>query len=215
MHQFGQNSRINMWNFEAVFLKTSEFKLLPWSLGSYWIVQWWIFVCFRKELDAALMRLLNDLSDEEEQSFYNLSDCKSRVGEEATEMGIWRTNNFALGRSHSKCSNGIFPKLSRFNHSCVPTAEFRWWVKHFLHAILSMCVNLTSLFRNEKQRRQEIRAIRSISTGQEICLCYFTTSILEAGKDERQEYLRSRYGFDCDCEACQLSGKHYLELNLS
>jgi len=152
------------------------------------VVPWWVRHSLYpgKELDAALMRLLNDLSDEEEQSFYNLSDCKSRVGEEATEMGIWRTNNFALGRSHSKCSNGIFPKLSRFNHSCVPTAEFRW---------------------NEKQRRQEIRAIRSISTGQEICLCYFTTSILEAGKDERREYLRSRYGFDCDCEACQLSGE--------
>ena len=132
-----------------------------------------------------MLRLLNELTDEQEDQFYSLSDCKVGHGEEATEMGIWRTNNFALGRSHSKCSNGIFPKLSRFNHSCVPNSEFRW---------------------NDKLNRQEIRAIRSIEIGQEICLCYFTTSVLSSCKAERQEYLESRYGFVCDCEACRLSG---------
>ena len=140
----------------------------------------------RQELDKALMRLLDELTDEQEEAFYSLSDCKSEEGEEATEMGIWRTNNFALGRSHSKCSNGIFPKLSRFNHSCVPTAEFRW---------------------NERLKRQEIRAIRRIRVGQEICLCYFTTVMLEASKAERREYLQTRYGFVCECEACNLVGK--------
>jgi len=132
------------------------------------------------------MRLLNDLTDEQEEQFYSLSDCKSEEGEEATEMGIWRTNNFALGRTHSKCSNGIFPKLSRFNHSCVPTAEFRW---------------------NERRQMQEIRAIRHIRVGQEICLCYFTTKVLEQSKAERQEYLQTRYGFLCDCDACRLTGE--------
>ena len=117
--------------------------------------------------------------------FYNLSDCKVEEGAESTELGIWRTNNFALGRSSSRSKNGIFPKLSRFNHSCVPSAEFRW---------------------NAGLNRQEIRAIRDIVPGEEITLCYFTVEIMVLSKSDRQEYLRDHYGFTCDCQACSLEG---------
>ena len=117
--------------------------------------------------------------------FYNLSDCKVEEGEQITELGIWKTNNFALGRSSSKSNNGIFPKLSRFNHSCVPSAEFRW---------------------NETLNRQEIRAIREIVPGEEITLCYFTVGIMELSKKGRQEYLRDHYRFTCACPACSLEG---------
>ena len=112
-------------------------------------------------------------------------------GEEPTELGIWRTNNFALGRSNNKSKNGIFPELSRFNHSCVPSAEFRW---------------------NEKLHRQEIRSIRNISPGEEITLCYFTLDIMAQSKKDRQDYLEGHYGFICDCIACSLKGKKTLTL---
>ena len=132
------------------------------------------------------MSALDELPDDEVEMFYNLSDCKADEGEEATELGIWRTNNFALGRSNNKSKNGIFPNLSRFNHSCVPSAEFRW---------------------NEKLYRQEIRAIREISPGEEITLCYFTLEVMGQSKKDRQEYLESHYGFICACQACSLEGK--------
>ena len=132
------------------------------------------------------MSALDELPDDEVEMFYNLSDCKAAEGEEATELGIWRTNNFALGRSNNKSKNGIFPNLSRFNHSCVPSAEFRW---------------------NEKLYRQEIRAIREISPGEEITLCYFTLEVMGQSKKDRQEYLESHYGFICACQACSLEGK--------
>ena len=105
---------------------------------------------FRKELINNILKALDDLPDDAVEMFYNLSDCKVEEGEESTELGIWRTNNFALGRSNTRSKNGIFPRLSRFNHSCVPSAEFRW---------------------NEILNRQEIRAIRDIIPGEEITLC--------------------------------------------
>ena len=100
-------------------------------------------------------------------------------------LGIWRTNNFALGPSHSKCSNGVFPTIARFNHSCIPNAEFSW---------------------SEKRGRQEVRAIKSIEIGEEISLCYFTSKWQLESAEVRRDYLFDHYGFRCDCKACSLTG---------
>ena len=118
----------------------------------------------------------------------SLSDCKAGENEEKSELGIWRTNNFALGRSHSKCSNGIFPTIARFNHSCIPSAEFCW---------------------NEKAGKQEIRAIRNIRAQEEITLCYFTSQWQLEDSDVRRHYLLEYYGFCCTCRACELTGKYF------
>ena len=96
---------------------------------------------FRRELTEFIQNALASLGEVGADQFYALSDCKSDEDEEKTELGIWRTNNFALGRSSKKCDNGIFAGISRFNHSCVPSAEFRW---------------------NSVVRKQEVRAIRDI-----------------------------------------------------
>ncbi len=70
-----------------------------------------------------------------------------------TAMGIWRTNNFCLGRSGPRADNGIFLELSRFNHSCMPNAEFHW---------------------NSVLKKQEVRAIKDIRQDEEVTLCYMT-----------------------------------------
>ena len=59
---------------------------------------------FRKpkitELEEILCQFLDQLSEEKRQLFMSLSDCKvDENEEEKTELGIWRTNNFALGES--------------------------------------------------------------------------------------------------------------------
>ena len=101
-------------------------------------------------------------------------------------LGIWRTNNFALGPSHTKVSNGIFPTIARFNHSCIPNAEFFW---------------------NDKRQEQEVRAITSIDVGEEITLCYFISKWQLEPAKVRKQYLYEHYGFQCDCKGCSLTGE--------
>ena len=36
------------------------------------------------------------------------------VGEEKSEDGIWRTNNFALGCAGPRSNNGLFVQMSRY-----------------------------------------------------------------------------------------------------
>ena len=110
----------------------------------------------------------------------SLSDCKS---EDKSEIGIWRTNNFALGPTSPKTSNGIFPTIARFNHSCLPSAEFVW---------------------NEKEGKQDIRAIRDIQASEEITLCYFTSKNQLESVELRKQYLLDFYGFECCCHVCSL-----------
>ena len=113
----------------------------------------------------------------------SLSDCKS---EDKSEIGIWRTNNFALGPTSPKTSNGIFPTIARFNHSCLPSAEFVW---------------------NEKEGKQDIRAIRDIQASEEITLCYFTSKNQLESVELRKQYLLDFYGFECCCHVCSLKGE--------
>lgn len=131
-----------------------------------------------------MCRFLDELPEDKRRLFMSLSDCKAGEDEEKTELGIWRTNNFALGRSHSKSSNGIFPTIARFNHSCIPSAEFSW---------------------NEKAGKQEIRAIRDIQAQEEITLCYFTSKWQLEPLETRRQYLQDCYGFACNCKVCQPS----------
>ena len=138
---------------------------------------------FRKDLEDTLSKFLEDLPEDKYQLFMSLSDCKS---EEKSEIGIWRTNNFALGPTSPKSSNGIFPTIARFNHSCFPSAEFVW---------------------NEKQGKQDIRAIRDIQASEEITLCYFTSKNQLENMEQRKQYLLDFYGFECCCAVCSLKGE--------
>merc|ERR1711892_258446 len=112
------------------------------------VVPWWVRHSMfpGKEKKDFLDRAVRELSTEQRKGFYNLHDSKVSEDEAKTIDGIWRTNNFALGPSCSRSDNGLFLNISRFNHSCVPYAEFVW---------------------NEDKRMQEIKAIRDIPEGEE------------------------------------------------
>lgn len=152
------------------------------------VVPWWVRHSMfpGKEKKDFLDRAVRELSTEQRKGFYNLHDSKVSEDEAKTIDGIWRTNNFALGPSCSRSDNGLFLNISRFNHSCVPYAEFVW---------------------NEEKRMQEIRAIRDIPEGEEITICYFTLLVAARSQKERREFLLSHYGFPCDCVACNLVGE--------
>ncbi len=102
------------------------------------------------ELKRAVEEAVENMPKEDRERFFRLCDSKCEEGEEdmkheifsrivinritsntvsgepKTALGIWRTNNFCLGRSGPRTDNGIFDTLSRFNHSCVANAEFHW-----------------------------------------------------------------------------------------
>lgn len=176
----------------AVAVKDIEEGELILAESPLFTVPWWVRTSPYpgKEVNDYILDRLSLLSEKEQASFYALSDCKCSVEEEKSEMGIWRTNNFALGRSSKKCDNAIFIAISRFNHSCVPLAEFHW---------------------NTDLKRQEIRAIVPIQGGQEITLCYVTSEVLTKSKAERQKRFLEHYGFECACPDCQLQGPRSLE----
>ena len=95
---------------------------------------------------------------------------------EETATKVWQileTNSF---------HNGVFLKMSRFNHSCRANAEFFW---------------------NKVTGTRDVRAVRKIQKDKEICLNYRKLGTLT--REERRGYLRDYHHFICDCEACQVT----------
>ena len=86
--------------------------------------------------------------------------------------------------------NGVCLKMSRFNHSCRPNAQYFW---------------------NIDTNTRDVRALRKIEKGEEITLSYLPTypyhpegksySILMS-REERRAFLRDNWNFDCNCEGC-------------
>ena len=93
-----------------------------------------------------------------------------------TITSVWQileTNSF---------NNGVCLKISRFNHSCRPNAEFFW---------------------NHDTGTRDVRAVRMIKPSEEITLNYRKLGTLT--REERMTYLRDYHHFECLCEACDKS----------
>ena len=103
-------------------------------------------------------------------SVLNLGDIDVETAVEVYH--IFETNAF---------HNGLFLKMSRFNHSCVSNAEHFW---------------------NDKENVREIRSISNIAEGEEIMVNYGGIEVLDT--NERREKLSGFY-FHCICPACDLS----------
>ena len=108
-----------------------------------------------------------------------IEDNPINLGSEEAQLvyQIYHTNSF---------HNGIFLDMSRFNHSCIPNAEFFW---------------------NEDTKTRDLRAIRKIMKGREITINYNNPDTKEANmtRDERRAYLWEYYHFHCNCIGCDLS----------
>ena len=104
----------------------------------------------------------------DQMTFPNISQEKA-----LKVMAIVGTNGF---------HNGVCLKMSRFNHSCRPNAQYFW---------------------NVDTNTRDVRALRKIKRGEEITLCYFPTMI--GSREERQTQLKDSFNFDCNCGACDLT----------
>ena len=76
-------------------------------------------------------------------------------------------------------NNGIFPTLSKLNHSCYPNTEIFW---------------------NVETGTRDLVALTDISPGEELCHSY-----LQAGWSwaDRRSDLSHRWGFTCYCQCCR------------
>lgn len=96
------------------------------------------------------------------------------------------TNCFDVGSSLTRAA--LFPHASRFNHSCLPAADFD--------------VRLPSDGRGVAGARWQAYAVRDIRRGDEVTISYNCRNELRA---DRQRHLSDTWGFACACEVCDLS----------
>ena len=134
------------------------------------------------EIDRAYRRAV----PEKRKQFNVLSGGRSLC---PTKKDRFIANNLEMRETGSESKavprQGIFPRLSRFNHSCVPNAHMMW---------------------NERIRRATIRTLTRIEKGTEITVNYIFDEF--ANSRERQAELDD-YGFVCTCEACHFSSDHH------
>jgi len=103
----------------------------------------------------------------EYQNLANVSEKDRKV------LNIYETNSF---------TNGVFLKMSRFNHACNPNAEYFW---------------------NDETDFRDLRAIKAIKIGDEITYSYVGVTCQD--RDERRTHLKNNFNFHCMCEACEIS----------
>jgi hypothetical protein len=92
---------------------------------------------------------------------------------------IWQRNSIPLG---SYRASAVFRAASRINHACRPNAYQLW------------CPELGVL---------QVWVVEPVRAGREITVSYIRTF---CSRSFRQQLLWERFGFECDCAACALSG---------
>lgn len=103
----------------------------------------------------------------------------ARLSPEKSLMSIVMTNAVSLNEG-----SGIFPILSRFNHSCLPNATYNWQIK---------------------MQKETVYATRDIAAGEEILVSYVDAYDLP----EKRAWTLKNYGFACQCRACVDDGSGF------
>lgn len=77
--------------------------------------------------------------------------------------------------------NGIFPRVARINHSCIPNAHHHW---------------------NQNTYCETIYAVKDIEKDEEILISYINTFVDRATRLKKLKYY---FNFDCLCDTCRIS----------
>jgi hypothetical protein len=126
-------------------------------------------------IEKDLAKIVRGLDKEGQRAFLSLHN--NFKGEPNPFSNIVRSNGYPLGPSSD--IGGIFPLVSRINHSCRPNAQHAW---------------------NEKVKGMLVHVVREIPSGEEITLSY-----LNGGPStQRKQILSENFRFECSCELCSL-----------
>jgi hypothetical protein len=127
------------------------------------------------QLESTIGSKLKCLSEAQQQEFLSLYN---NFPGKKPFSGIVKTNALPLGSGST--IGGIFPTISRINHSCRPNTQHTW---------------------NRSTERETIHAIRDIKKGEEITISYS----LGGPSQSRRQHLKENFGFDCTCDLCSLT----------
>lgn len=122
---------------------------------------------------------VEDIGVQQSAIYYALAQ-NQKYGTEKTADGIWQTNAYPLTSS----SAAVFTQASRINHSCRPNTHNDY---------------------NAALGQLTVHAAKAIAAGDEITVSYLGHEGSE--RAVRQRNLRSRFGFDCTCSLCALTGE--------
>lgn len=131
--------------------------------------------------DDAFLREQVGLDEEQRRTIWDLHDQFVDVakfnpnGDEKRLLGIIKTNAYL---STDMGGLGLYPIISRFNHSCTPNVGYGfdgWQVRMY--------------------------TTRDIEAGEELTVCYSDVVYFHP-REFRQAYLRVKGNFDCICVGC-------------
>jgi len=109
-----------------------------------------------------------------------------------TVYGTCRSNAF---------SNGLFEKICRINHNCKPNATEL--SMEGVTDVLDKQLPLDNRLAPSKPNEYGVLSNREIKAGEELTISYLGKRIETRSTKTRREELREKYGFHCECEACQ------------
>jgi hypothetical protein len=161
-------------------------------------------------------RTVDSLPPAQRAAFYALSQSELLYGTQKTAEGVWRSNAYAVhGHAqaraltsyqpapHSKpdpvklssnryptvehsdgsSEGSVFAVACRINHACAPNAHISW---------------------SKALAKQTVHAMYEIAAGDEITVSYAHPGSVCAA---RRSHLRNKFGFDCTCVLCALTGE--------
>ena len=145
---------------------------------------------------AALMAHVQKLSTTDRQTFWELCHNTQLYGHTKTVYGVCRSNAFPTesamesGKSTATASRGgaVYRGFSRLNHACTPNAHGAF---------------------NGRLGQQTMYTLRDIERGEELTVDYLGSVGIQ--RAERRMRLRQRFGFDCSCSACSMTGVPFAE----
>lgn len=132
-----------------------------------------------KNDDASIKDEVDCVSEEARMQFYQLFDAFAIEKEQRTYSGILKTNAIPLGLQAAEC--GIFPIISRINHSCNPNVHHSW---------------------NKGINQACVHALKDIKKGEELFTSYIH---IFSDSFSRAKALKKCFNFKCYCEVCSKS----------
>ncbi|TDL24151.1 SET domain-containing protein [Rickenella mellea] len=122
------------------------------------------------------------LGEKEKSVYMELWNCKPLTGTLGNKFnGIARTNGIHIRFMRSRFLPhyaGVFPSISRCNHSCGPNADSSF---------------------DEDTMSMRLFALRPIAAGEQVTICYVATFLTTS----RQKELKEKYLFTCECKHCK------------
>ena len=137
-----------------------------------------------QEISDRLESLSSNFSDEVVEKEVNEEDVSEKA------LRIFSANSLQVCEVeslHSATEGGLYRNISLLNHGCSPNCVWSWVAG--------------------EPRRKQVRAIKTVSKGEELLANYVDTEEFNFGvRQERRAILLDKFGFICQCSECGLAG---------